>query len=56
VFADAHAANPVFVLRGLNPSVRDEQNPPGSPDPALDSFDPRNGYSVDGTWRENSHD
>jgi hypothetical protein len=29
VFADAHAGNPVFVLRGLNPSVRDEQNPPG---------------------------
>jgi hypothetical protein len=48
VFADAHAGNPVFVLRGLNPSVRDEQNPPGPPDPALDPFDPRNGYNTNG--------
>jgi hypothetical protein len=51
VFADTHAGNPVFVLRGLNPSVHDEQNPPGPPDSALDPFDPHNGYSPNGTTR-----
>lgn len=48
VFADAHAGNPVFVLRGLNPSVTNEQNPPGPPNPALDPFDARNGYDANG--------
>lgn len=52
VFADAHAGNPVNVLRGLNPSVIDETNPP-SPrvNTALDPFDPKNGFNPSG----NSH-
>jgi hypothetical protein len=52
VFADAHAGNPVNVLRGLNPSVIDETNPP-SPrvNAALDPFDRKNGFDPSG----NSH-
>ena len=41
VFADAHPGNPVNVLRGLNPSVLDETNPPSARvNAALDPFDP----------------
>ena len=52
VFADAHPGNPVNVLRGLNPSVIDETNPP-SPrvNAALDPFDAQNGFDAKG----NSH-
>jgi hypothetical protein len=52
VFADAHPGNPVNVLRGLNPSVIDEKNPP-SPrvDAGLDPLDPKNGFNPSG----NSH-
>ena len=52
VFADAHPGNPVNVLRGLNPSVIDETNPP-SPrvNVALDPFDRKNGFDPSG----NSH-
>jgi hypothetical protein len=49
VFADSHPGNPVNVLRGLNPSVFNEKDPP---DPhvnsALDPFDPKNGYNPNG--------
>ena len=49
VFADAHPGNPVNVLRGINPSVIDESNPPGKRiDPALDPFDPKNGFNPNG--------
>ena len=48
VFADAHPGYPMTVLRGLNPSVIDESNPPSRIDPGLDPFDARNGYSPKG--------
>ena len=49
VFADAHPGNPVNVLRGLNPSVIDEANPPSSRvNAALDPFDPKNGFNPSG--------
>src|SRR5579864_3077922 len=50
VFADAHPGNPVNVLRGLNPSVIDEANPP-SPrvNAALDPFDRKNGFDPSGS-------
>lgn len=52
VFADAHPGNPVNVLRGLNPSVLDETNPPSSKvNSDLDPFDPKNGFNPKG----NSH-
>lgn len=47
VFADAHSGNPAQDLRSLNPSVTIE----GSKrrvDPALDPFDPKNGYNPTG--------
>ena len=47
VFADAHPGVSVNVLRSLNPAVLDEANP-NRLDPALDPFDPRNGYSPNG--------
>lgn len=47
VFADAHAGNPVNVLRGINPSVIDESNPLRI-DPALDPFNPANGFNPNG--------
>jgi hypothetical protein len=52
VFADAHPGNPVNVLRGFNPSVIDEANPP-SPrvNAPLDPFDRKNGFDPSG----NSH-
>ena len=49
VFADSHPGNPVNVLRGLNPAVLNEKDPP---DPgftaSLDPFDPKNGYVASG--------
>ena len=49
VFADSHPGNPVNVLRGLNPSVLSEADPPAAGfDPALDPFDPKNGFNPAG--------
>jgi hypothetical protein len=49
VFADSHPGNPVNVLRGLNPSVIDERNPPAAQvRTELDPFDPRNGFNAQG--------
>jgi hypothetical protein len=46
VFADAHAGNPVQALRALNPSVT-LQGGKRRIDPALDPFDPKNGFIPD---------
>jgi hypothetical protein len=52
VFADSHPGNPVNVLRGINPAVLNEHNPPDKGfNPSLDPFDPKNGYNPNG----NSH-
>ncbi len=49
VFADSHPGNPVNVLRGLNPAVLNENDPPDTAvDPSLDAFDPKNGYNPSG--------
>lgn len=49
VYADSHPGNPVNVLRGLNPSVIDEKDPPDRRvDPSLDPFDPANGFNPNG--------
>jgi hypothetical protein len=49
IFADAHPGNAINTLRGLNPAVADENNPPDAPlVPDLDPFDPRNGFNPDG--------
>lgn len=48
VFADAHAGNPVIVMRGINPSVVIQNNMPAGIIPALDPFNPRNGYNAKG--------
>jgi hypothetical protein len=49
VFADSHPGNPVNVLRGLNPAVLNEHDPPDAGyDPSLDPFDPKNGYNPSG--------
>lgn len=49
VFADAHPGYPLVVLRGFNPSLLDEQNPPtGKVDPSLDPFSEANGYNPKG--------
>src|ERR1700756_2785792 len=46
VFADAHPGNAINTLRGLNPAVADESNPPDAPlVPALDPFDTKNGFN-----------
>src|SRR5437899_1837148 len=47
VFADAHAGNPVQALRSLNPSVTIDGGK-RYVDPALDLFDPKNGYNPNG--------
>jgi hypothetical protein len=47
VFADAHAGNPVQTLRSINPSVTIEGGK-RRVDPALDLFDPKNGYNPNG--------
>ena len=52
MFADSHPGNPVNVLRGINPAVLNEKNPPDAGfNPSLDPFDPKNGYNPNG----NSH-
>jgi len=49
VFADAHPGNSINTLRGLNPAVADESNPPDAPLVAdLDPFDPKNGFNPNG--------
>ena len=44
---DAHPGNTVNSMRGLNPAVLDE-NDPAKIDPALDPFDPKNGFNPNG--------
>ena len=48
VFADAHPSNAILTLRGTNPYVPDETNPPVVKIPALDPFDPKNGFNPSG--------
>jgi pimeloyl-ACP methyl ester carboxylesterase len=49
VFADAHPGNSINTLRGLNPAIANESNPPDSPLlPELDPFSPSNGFNPDG--------
>ena len=48
VLVDAHPGNSVNGLRSLNPAVIDESNPKKL-DPALDPYNPANGYKPDGT-------
>jgi len=48
VFADAHAGNPMQTLRSLNPSVTVEGGK-RVVDPALDPFNPKNGYNPNGS-------
>ena len=48
VFVDAHPGNSVNGLRSLNPAVIDDADP-RKLDPALDPYNPANGYKPDGT-------
>jgi pimeloyl-ACP methyl ester carboxylesterase len=49
VFADAHPGNSINTLRGLNPAVANENNPPDTPLIAeLNPFDPKNGFNPNG--------
>lgn len=49
VFADSHPGNPVNVLRGINPAVLNENDPPSKAvNPALDPFNPANGFNPKG--------
>jgi pimeloyl-ACP methyl ester carboxylesterase len=49
IFADAHPGNAINTLRGLNPAVANEDNPPDAPLIAdLDPFDPKNGFNPEG--------
>ena len=49
IFTDAHPSNAVNLLRGINPSVANENNPPDAPPIAeLDPFNPKNGFNPDG--------
>jgi pimeloyl-ACP methyl ester carboxylesterase len=49
VFADAHPGNAINTLRGLNPAIADENNPPDAPLVSdLDPFDPKNGFNPNG--------
>jgi len=49
IFADAHPGNSINTLRGLNPAVANESNPPDAPLLAgLDPFDPKNGFNPNG--------
>src|SRR5947209_1786602 len=49
VFTDAHPGNSINTLRGLNPSVANENNPPDAPPIAeLDPFNPKNGFNRNG--------
>jgi pimeloyl-ACP methyl ester carboxylesterase len=50
MFADAHPGNSINTLRGLNPAVADETNPPDAPLVAeLDPFSPKNGFNPNGS-------
>jgi pimeloyl-ACP methyl ester carboxylesterase len=48
VLMDAHPGNPVNGLRSLNPAVIDDDDPHRL-DPALDPFNPANGFRADGS-------
>jgi pimeloyl-ACP methyl ester carboxylesterase len=49
VFTDAHPSNAINLLRGINPSVANENNPPDAPPIAdLDPFNPKNGFNPKG--------
>jgi pimeloyl-ACP methyl ester carboxylesterase len=49
MFADAHPGNSINTLRGLNPSVANENNPPDAPpNEALNPFNPANGFNPSG--------
>lgn len=49
VYADAHPGNPVNVVRGINPSVVNENDPPDKRvDRTLDPFSPANGFNPNG--------
>jgi pimeloyl-ACP methyl ester carboxylesterase len=49
MFADAHPGNSINTLRGINPSVANENNPPDAPPiAALDPFEPKNGFNPSG--------
>jgi hypothetical protein len=49
VFTDAHPSNAINLLRGINPSVANENNPPDAPLIAeLDPFNPKNGFNPKG--------
>jgi pimeloyl-ACP methyl ester carboxylesterase len=47
VLLDAHPGNTINTLRGLNPAVTDESKPDDL-DPALDPFNPKNGFNPKG--------
>jgi len=52
VYADAHPGNSVLVLRALNPSVANEDNPPTRPPVSkLNPYDVRNGFNPTGPSR-----
>ncbi len=49
VFTDTHPGNAINLLRGINPSVANENNPPDTPPiAALDPFNPANGFNPKG--------
>jgi len=48
ILVDGHPGNPIMRLRSLNPSVMDESTP-ARRNPALDPFDPKNGFSPNGS-------
>ena len=48
ILVDASLGNPIGLLRGLNPAVKTEGDP-ASIDPALDPFNPANGFSPAGS-------
>jgi len=48
IFVDASLGNPIGLLRGLNPAVKTEGDPSGI-DPALDPFNPANGFRPGGS-------
>ena len=47
ILVDASLGNPIGLLRGLNPAVKTEGDP-ASIDPALDPFNPANGFAPNG--------
>lgn len=47
VFFDAHPGTGINLLRSLDPSVTDEDDPTKT-DPSLDPFNPANGYNAEG--------